>query len=46
MKTISEGLVAAITFESVTTRHHVEVREEEDAVEHWSCVSCRQPPYN
>jgi hypothetical protein len=46
MKTISEGLVAVITFDSVTSRHHIEVREEGEAFEHWSCVSCRQPLYN
>jgi len=46
MKSISEGLVAVITFDDVTSRHHVDVREEEDVFEHWSCVSCRKPLYD
>jgi hypothetical protein len=46
MRTISEGLVAIITFDYVTNRHHVEVREDDEVFEHWSCVSCRQPLYN
>jgi len=46
MKTISEGLVAVITFDNVTNRHHIEVREEDEVFEEWACVSCRKEMFN
>ena len=46
MKTISEGLVAVITFDNVTNRHSFDVREEEEVFRFWSCVSCRRPIFD
>ena len=46
MKTIFEGLVAVITFDNVTSRHHIDVRSEDEVFEAWSCVSCRKPLFD
>jgi hypothetical protein len=46
MKTISEGLVAVITFDNVTNRHSFDVREDEEVFRFWSCVSCRKPIFD
>ncbi|TET07072.1 MAG: hypothetical protein E3J86_14175 [Candidatus Thorarchaeota archaeon] len=46
MKTITESLVAVITFDNVTSRHHIDVRPEDEMFKAWSCVSCRKPLFD
>ncbi|MFX1484475.1 MAG: hypothetical protein ACFFCP_14950 [Promethearchaeota archaeon] len=46
MKTISEGLVAVITFDNVTNKHSIDVRKEDEEFRVWYCFRCRKPIFD